>query len=210
MRVIDAGLEAAHDHKTAMNQAGLQSVVSAFEYLTKDDKFLDALCHNYNTNGNEAFHSLLWQLTTKNRMTSFGSMQFAADLATCYYNDGREFTLARFYERMGLQLPLKAKKYCEFADSERVNQKEQRKEVEQQRASARCLLEMESRMNLLPAMAVSSEAIEEQILSQVTNTPVKKRKYDKQASAEKATATTRKKTRRTGPDEDYMGGSGLL
>ena len=160
-------MEAAHDHKTTMNQAGLQSVVSAFEYLTKDNKFLDALCHNYNTNGNEAFHSLLWQLTTKNRMTSFGSMQFAADLATCYYNDGREFTLARFYERMGLQFPLEAKKYCEFADTGRQNQNERRKEAEHQRASAamkkaseRRALEMEKRMNLLSTMAVSSEAIE--------------------------------------------------
>ena len=79
-----------------------------------------------------------------------------------------------------------------------------------QKASARRALEMEMRMNLLPAMAVSSDALEEQILSEVTNTPVKKRKYNKKADAEKVTATTKKRTQRTGPDEDYMGGSGAL
>ena len=183
MRALDAGLEAAHDHTTTMNQAGLQSAISAFAHLTKDGKFLDALCHNYNTNGNEAFHSLLWNLISKNRMTSFGSLQFAADLAVCYYNEGKEFTLTKFYERMGLQIPVEAKNYCGSVDTGRQNQKEQRKGAEEQRAiaamqkaSARRALEMEMRMNLLPAMAVFSDALEEQILSEVTNTPVKKRK----------------------------------
>ena len=122
--------------KTAMNQAGLQFVVSALLFLTKVVKFLDALCQNYNRNGNKALHSLLWNLTHKNRMTSFGSMQFAADPATCYYNDGRKFTLAKFYQRMVLQFPLEAEKYCEFVDIRRENQDDPRKEAEQQRASA--------------------------------------------------------------------------
>ena len=84
---------------------------------------------------------------------------------------------------MGLQIPVEAKNYCGSVDTGRQNQKEQRKGAEEQRAitamqkaSARRALEMEMRMNLLPAMAVFSDALEEQILSEVTNTPVKKRK----------------------------------
>ena len=79
-----------------------------------------------------------------------------------------------------------------------------------EKASARRAVEIGMRMNLLPNMAVSSEALEERVLSELSKTPTKKRKYNKTASAEKASVETRKRTRRTCPDKDYMGGSGCL
>lgn len=114
------------DHTTALNQAGVQAVRPAFEHMTRNDNFLQPLCHNFNTNAYEPFHSLLWSITAKYRMISFESLQFSADLAVRYCNDGMEFTLRNLYSRMGV-FPKEAVLYFRNFDNRREKQKQKEK-----------------------------------------------------------------------------------
>ncbi|XP_055346445.1 uncharacterized protein LOC129593946 [Paramacrobiotus metropolitanus] len=95
LQAKSAGQEYFHDPKKVIPEACMEAIWPVFEELTTEE-LLTSLQHNGNTDQCEAFNSILWSIDGKNRLSSKGNVTFAVNLATCYYNEGREWTLKIF------------------------------------------------------------------------------------------------------------------
>lgn len=124
----------------------LDAIKPIYEELSKDS-LLERCVGGFNQNNNESYNQLIWKITPKIIPSGLKTVELAAHISVCMFNEGFE-ALLQMFEAMGVHSGPNAYQYAAREDSLRVETAERRARESTREARMHC---RRQQMDLLEA-----------------------------------------------------------